>query len=226
MHVHAIMYFLFLLQSGGFSPVGGTTFFPQNQPAYTSVSSNPPSPTDNNNTAEESVGQEEEKETPSSLPSSPPSTPSEKKDSSTSDQLEEGVKQLSLDSAYTSEADLEQSTSSSVSPQEGPSTPQEGPASEAECSGDDEKEPPVDINRIVERRSPRIVRSSHVHVQARVPPKYTSIYSASPPGHHYNSGPVYFGSASGYVPAGPYTYSPYTPPAAIQTIGPVFHGNQ
>ena len=138
------------------------------------------------------------------------------------------MKQLSLDSAYTSEADLEQSTSSSVSPQEVPSTPQEGPASEAEGSGDDdsekEPEPAVDISRIVERRSPHLVQSSHIH--ARVPPKYTSVYSASPPGHHYNGGPVYFGPASGYVPAGPYTYSPYTPQAAIQTIGPMFHGNQ
>ena len=172
----------------------------------------------------------------SPVASSPPSTPSEKKDSSyVSDKLVEQVKQLSFDSAYTSEADLEHSINSS-SPQDGPGTPQERlPSETGESSGDDEKvaeaahkEPtPVDISRIVERRSPRIsVRSSHVQ-QIRVP-KYTSVYSTSPPGpgHHYNGGPVYFGPASGYVPPGPYTYSPYTPQGAIQTIGPVFHSNQ
>ena len=219
----------FLLQSGGFSPVGGTTFFPQNltQPAaYTSGSHPPPppppAPTDNDSSApEESADQEEQEK---EMESSPPSSPSEKKDE---DQLAEQVKQLSLDSAYTSEADLEQSTSSSVSPKESPGTPQElVPASDdGEGSGDDEKEPPVDIGRIVERRSPHILRSSHV--PARLPQKY--IFSASPPGHHYNGGggggPVYFGPASGYVPAAPYAYNPYTPQAAIQTIGPIFHSN-
>ena len=228
------------MQSGGFSPVGGTTFFPQNQPAaYTSHVSNPPPPPNNthNNTSTakgliNEDGEEKESETASS--SSPPSSPSEKKDS---DQLAEQVKQLSLDSAYTSEADLEQSTSSSASPKESPGTPLElGPASDhegAEDSGDDdgrkEAEPPVDISRIVERRSPHIaIRSSHV--PARVPPKYTNIFSASPPGHQYSSGhgAVYYGpAASGYVPAAtPYGYNPYTPQAAIQTIGPVYHTNQ
>ena len=230
------------MQSGGYSPVGGTTFFPQNQPsAYTAHVGNPPPPpnnTDNSaSTAEGSIdeqGEEKERETPSSA--SPPSSPSEKKDS---DQLAEQVKQLSLDSAYTSEADLEQSTSSSVSPKESPGTPQElGLASDhegAEDSGHDdgggggkEAEPPVDISRIVERRSPHIaLRSSHV--PARVPPKYTNIFSASPPGHQYSSnhGPVYYGPASGYVPTGnPYAYNPYTPQAAIQTIGPMYHANQ
>jgi hypothetical protein len=226
------------MQSGGFSPVGGTTFFPQNQPAYTShVSHNPAPPppptttTDNNGSAteEDSIDVEEREEKESEMPSSssPPSSPSEKKES---DELAEQVKQLSLDSAYTSEADLEQSTSSSVSPKESPGTPQElGPASDHEDYGDEEKEaePSVDINRIVERRSPHIaIRSSHV--PARGPPKYTNIFSASPPGHHYNGGhgAVYYGPAPGYVPAAnPYAYNPYTPQAAIQTIGPVYHSN-
>lgn len=203
----AVQHQPYYVNSGGFSPVGGTTFFPQSQPAYTSISNPPPPP--NDSTAEnykESVNLEEEKEATSSPPSSPPS---EKKDSSTSDQLVEQVKQLSLDSAYTSEADLEHSCSSSVSPQEGPSTPQE-----VECSGDekvsaDHNEPPPDISKIVVRRSPpSVLRSS----QARLP-KYT-------PTHHYaNNNGLYYGP--GYIP-GPYAY-PYTPQAAIQTIGPMYH---
>ena len=202
--------FLFLLQNGGFSPVGGTTFFPQSQsqPAYTSVS-NPPPPTDISTSTEQSQDYEEEKESRSSQSSSPPSTPNEKKASSDSNQLAEQVKQLSLDSAYTSEADLENSTSSS--PQEGPSTPQE-----AECSGDekvaDHNEPPPDISRIVVKRSPpSALRSS----QARYP-KYTPSHHH---GHHYVNNGLYYGP--GYVP-GAYAY-PYTPQAAIQTIGPMYH---
>ena len=61
------------MQSGGYSPVGGTTFFPQNQPsAYTTHVSNPPPPpnnADNNaSTAEDLVDEqrkEKERETPS-----------------------------------------------------------------------------------------------------------------------------------------------------------------
>ena len=122
------------------------------------------------------------------------------------------MKQLSLDSAYTSEADLEHSCSSSVSPQEGPSTPQElGPASEAECCGEDQNEPPPDISRIVVRRSPPSVLRSSQPV-AKFPKQYT-------PSHHFVNSGLYYGP--GYVP-NPYTF-PYTPQAAIQTIGPLYH---
>ena len=208
------------LQSGtGFSPghVNGTTFFP---PRSHPPSSDPP-PTDYGTDDQEAELEEEEGNEDAPVPKSP-------KDLTSSDnQLADQVKQLSLDSAYTSEADLERSTSPSTSPQEPPSQ---------DCSGDDDdsvvqEEPPPDLNKIVEvRKSPRTAPKylqkrpanlSHFYSSAPL----SSLHTPPPAAGHYGNPGVYYHPAAYAPPPYMYSPSPYTPQAAIQTIGPVFHGN-
>ena len=197
-----------------------TAFFPpqlQSQPLIdASVSSEPLS--NDHSAAENAEEVEEEEGGKDTLPKSPTA---EKNDSVNSDELSTKVKQLSLDSAYTSEADLEKSTSSQ--------------ASQVESGEDDNavEEPPPDLNRIVEvRKSPHTQRSAPKYLQKR-PANLLHFHSSaplhSPPpltAGHYGNGIFYHPTAAAYAPA-PYMYgqNPYTPQAAIQTIGPMYHGN-
>ena len=197
-----------VLQSGGFSPVeNGTTFFPN--PNFGIGNELPPStqPVENCPTANDVAGSEQASSSPDTNDTA---APKKKKDCSDPDQLTDQLKQLSLDSAYTSEADLDSTTHSPVGESQ-------------ECSGsDDGLEEPPDLNTIIEvRKSPQFSRPPR-HFQKR-PPNFSL---SSPPASHYSNGlyqpPTYFHP---YPQMAPYNF-PYTPQAAIQTIGPVYHGNQ
>lgn len=219
MTTNTFLCFCRFLQSGGYSPVGsGTTLFHHPHP-YTGVTATPPTTHDNSEQVSDNKRGEKEENVPSK--SSPSSLLIVGKKEEPSDELVEKVQQLSLDSAYTSEADLEHSTA--------PSSPQEGEGDLEECSVDDEKvsEEPLDISRIVEiRRSPHSLRRFHTipaHTGSNVP-KYTSVVSSPP--RLYTNGHYFNPTAAAFTPGHyvmPMTYSsPYTPHSAIQTIGPVY----
>ena len=161
-------------------------------------------------TAETNGGAEEEKETGSPLPTEAAPHTNKKSDSSdTEQQLDEKLKQLSLDSAYTSEADLESSTNS---PRRH-SQDLESPGEDASENGSSPK--PPDLSMIAVRKSPLMSRPQLRQSQQKRPanlPPLSSLPSAAT--HGLYNPPAYF------HPAYPY---PYTPPMAIQTIGPVYH---
>ena len=159
---------------------------------------------------------EEEESQPSdtSSPAEPASTP--KGSSNEEDQLREKIKQLSLDSAYTSEADLESSTHSS------PEEPIQESANE-ESGGDVAEQPPPpppDLSKIIKvRKSPSAIRGQCQFKRPQnLSQQTTPLPLSSPPAmsSHYVHGPTYFN---------PYAY-PFTPQSAVQTIGPVYHTHQ
>ena len=137
-----------------------------------------------------------------------------KKDPADADQLDDKLKQLSLDSAYTSEADLDSSTHSP-----GEQTP---PETHEVADGDGivESHDPEQRQKMTSSPSfvpvqPQRPMTLSTHVRSFSPPQSAGLYT----GGLYQPSPTYFNPY-----AAPYSY-PYTPPGAVQTIGPVYHGN-
>ena len=129
------------------------------------------------------------------------------------EQLDEKLKQLSLDSAYTSEADLESSTNSTRRQ----SQDLESPTGEDDNENGSMPEPP-DLSMIAVTRSPSMSRPPPRPTQQK---KLANLPQLPSPTSVANNGfyqpPTYF---SPYAAAS-FSY-PYTSPMAIQTIGPVY----
>ena len=143
-------------------------------------------------------------------------TATHKTDSSDqTEQLDEKLKQLSLDSAYTSEADLESSTNSTRRQSED----LESPTGEEDNENGSMPEPP-DLSMIAVTRSPSMSRPPPQPSQQKKLANLPQLPSpTSAANHGFYQPPTYFH---------PYTASfsyPYTSPMAIQTIGPVYHNH-
>ena len=139
-----------------------------------------------------------------------------KKDPADPDQLDDKLKQLSLDSAYTSEADLESSASHSP----GERTPESHDVQEGVAESHDQSVKRTTSPSFIplsHRQPPRRPTNLPTHFSSFSPPQTAGLYGG---GLYQLPSPTYFNPY-----AAPYSY-PYTPPAAIQTIGPIYHGNQ
>ena len=187
--------------------MAGTTFFPTLTNDAT-VNQQHPKPTE----PEKSSAQSEQAEVPQTDSPSAESASTPKESASDSDELSDKIKQLSLDSAYTSEADLDVSSTHS--------TPEEPTSNESPKSENEGTQEPLDLSKIIARKSPLVTRAARQRPPSLIPttaPAFSSAPLVPPGGSHYFNGLTYFH---------PYASYSFTPQAAVQTIGPVYHGVQ
>ena len=190
------------------------TFFPGQTYSSAKTVTTPPEDTMVSDTADTRADKDEGTQSPLSSEADENKTDS----SDQTEQLDMKLKQLSLDSAYTSEGDLESRGSTNSTRRQ--SQDLESPRGEDDKENGSMPEPP-DLSMIAVTRSPSMSRPPPLPSQQKRLAYLPQLHSPTAVENHgFYQPPTYFH---------PYTASlsyPYTPPLAIQTIGPVYHNNQ